>query len=280
MSGPNLRGGRFIGASALLALLLAAAVAAAVTPLPDCAHTPPAPGAVLHYAMNLNDLDLVGNRINDCAGVIDLDAMLGEYDVPDANDPALAPDPHGEAPLAAALDFTPGAFTGAVRYLEVPHHIAYKSPRFTWAVWLNAASFGAESLLLGVHDVAFRGGVALEARRDPGCPSEPCRASLRMLLECPQRRVQADSPLLLEPGRWHHVAGGFDGHAVRVYVDGGLAAETLHAPCLQWSDHRLDIGARNGLLDKPFPGRLDDVRLYDSALDPAAIEGLARGGPQ
>ncbi len=83
----------------------------------------------------------------------------------------------------------------------------------------------------------------------------------------------------LAPG-WHHLAGVRDGRRVTLYVDGaraGTAVGDIEGALTPRPGTPLVLGGgpRAGL-----EGELADVRLWDVALDPAAITGLAgTGGP-
>ncbi len=68
----------------------------------------------------------------------------------------------------------------------------------------------------------------------------------------------------LEPGRWHHVAGVFDGREVRLYLDGKLLAKAAGEGVRKQNGLPFLIGAdvdRGGKPTSHFAGRLDDVRL-------------------
>jgi hypothetical protein len=79
-------------------------------------------------------------------------------------------------------------------------------------------------------------------------------------------------------GTWYHFAGTFDGDTLRVYVDGALEGETDIGVDIAPSDLDLWIGADdNGRLTDSFPGVIDEVRLYDRALDAGEIGELLEG---
>ena len=80
---------------------------------------------------------------------------------------------------------------------------------------------------------------------------------------------------LVVDGTWHHVAAVREGDEGRIYIDGGLSGFAL-GPVQPLSPIiSVAVGAdiRDG--DKHFSGQIDDVRIYDSALTPAQILGLA-----
>jgi hypothetical protein len=79
----------------------------------------------------------------------------------------------------------------------------------------------------------------------------------------------------LAPGTWHHLAYVYDGTLHRVFADGVVVAtSTLAAnertPTLGW------IGTLDGVADL-FHGKLDEVRVWNAALDPATIAAEANG---
>jgi hypothetical protein len=67
---------------------------------------------------------------------------------------------------------------------------------------------------------------------------------------------------------WTHVAGTYDGNESKIYIDGELDAEdsTGGMDLLQDSND-LSIGNRSDGNDRAFIGRIDDVRVYDYALN-------------
>ena len=72
----------------------------------------------------------------------------------------------------------------------------------------------------------------------------------------------------LEPGRWHHVAGVFDGAEVRLYVDGKLAAAVPGAGKRTLADLPFVVGAdvtATGGATSYFSGALDELRLSRGA---------------
>lgn len=86
-------------------------------------------------------------------------------------------------------------------------------------------------------------------------------------------------------GRWHLVAGTYDGAAARLYVDGSLVGAPVPAPSpLNYAlggassfyvdGYPVEGCALFGNADD-WPGAIDEVRLYDRALSPAELGRLA-----
>ncbi|NLD56977.1 MAG: LamG domain-containing protein [Methanomicrobiales archaeon] len=78
----------------------------------------------------------------------------------------------------------------------------------------------------------------------------------------------------ITPGRWHHVAGVYDGETSKIYLDGILRNQVNASGPLHYSTpNYVMLGAHAGLYDTPDPtcpnflhGGLDEVRIYDVAV--------------
>ncbi|MFC1764178.1 LamG-like jellyroll fold domain-containing protein [Planctomycetota bacterium] len=80
-------------------------------------------------------------------------------------------------------------------------------------------------------------------------------------------------------GKWHHVAGVYDGVGVCLYIDGVLDVSSEASGEICTNAWNLLIGANEettaqGWPDRSFDGLIDDVRLYDYALTEAEIKKL------
>ncbi len=69
----------------------------------------------------------------------------------------------------------------------------------------------------------------------------------------------------IQDGKWHFLAGTWDGKTIRLYVDGKMEAEMKCAGELSPNDDQLFIGARGG--ERRFlTGALDEIKMYNYAL--------------
>lgn len=76
-------------------------------------------------------------------------------------------------------------------------------------------------------------------------------------------------------GRWQHMAGVVDGRTARFYLDGEEVREIRMAAMVRHSTVPLHVGnSFDGYRRYPFRGAVDEVRLYDRALDAAEIRAL------
>lgn len=71
--------------------------------------------------------------------------------------------------------------------------------------------------------------------------------------------------------RWYHVTGVYDGAAIRILVDGQLEGSVAVSGNLTGSTSPLNIGNRAITNDRFFAGEIDDVRLYNNALNQSEI---------
>ena len=79
-----------------------------------------------------------------------------------------------------------------------------------------------------------------------------------------------------EMGRWHHVAGTYDGTFRLLYVDGKLVDRQYYRGTIFAVSQPFGIGF-DGIADgnaEWFEGAVDDVRIYDRALSAKEIRRL------
>jgi hypothetical protein len=81
-------------------------------------------------------------------------------------------------------------------------------------------------------------------------------------------------------GNWHHIAGTYDGSVVRLFVDGEEVKEGNPATLtIAYDGGDLYIGCYCPYYDYPtcFPGLIDEVRIWNTALSPSTIADHAAG---
>jgi glucose/arabinose dehydrogenase len=76
----------------------------------------------------------------------------------------------------------------------------------------------------------------------------------------------------LAPNAWTHLAGTYDGTNLRLYRNGVLVGTKVQPSALTPSGSPLRIGA-SADAGEFFPGRIDDVRIYDRPLNGTEIQG-------
>ncbi|MBL8003153.1 MAG: LamG domain-containing protein [Flavobacteriales bacterium] len=76
---------------------------------------------------------------------------------------------------------------------------------------------------------------------------------------------------------WYHLAGTYDGSTMRLYLNGALMVSQPAAGTIGFHPQAPASMGDLATGGKPFFGTLDDVRIYDSALDQAAVIDLVIG---
>jgi TolA-binding protein len=72
-------------------------------------------------------------------------------------------------------------------------------------------------------------------------------------------------------GKWHHIAGVFDGSGLYLYIDGVLEAAKSAAKSIDISNYDMCIGSNAQAPGREWNGLIDDVRIYNYALSQAEI---------
>jgi beta-galactosidase len=84
----------------------------------------------------------------------------------------------------------------------------------------------------------------------------------------------AISKRTVDDGRWHHVAGLYDGKRVALYLDGQLEHSVDASGSIAQNTEPVLLGENSGSRGRSFNGWLDDVRLYGHALTADEIRAL------
>ena len=83
----------------------------------------------------------------------------------------------------------------------------------------------------------------------------------------------------VEPGKWAHVAGTYDGRTLRIYVNGVLRGQAEAPGGIAPRKGPIVIGNYIGRKDAyPMDGLIDDVRIYSRALTADEIVAAASEG--
>lgn len=127
---------------------------------------------------------------------------------------------------------------------------------FTLEAWVNADRFASRQGLLCKTESSEYGIFANDGK--PSFSAHLAGAYVEAIAEDAR----------MEPGRWHHVAGVFDGAELRLYLDGRLVAKRAGTGARTRNRLPLVVGGdvdRNGGATSTLDGSLDDVRLSSEA---------------
>jgi len=75
-------------------------------------------------------------------------------------------------------------------------------------------------------------------------------------------------------GKWHHIAGVFDGSALYLYIDGLLESAKAAGNSVDISTYEVRIGENAQVPGRQWNGLIDDVRIHNYALSQAEIVSL------
>ncbi len=159
-------------------------------------------------------------------------------------------------------------FDGSNDYVAVPSSDSLKITHgLTIAAWIRGDSWGTG---IDVNPIV---------RKGDGTPVnyQLCVKDGRLKLSLDQYDADNDnlSSTILQTDRWYHVAATWDGTNVHMYVDGSIDEQSppyTHAGPLSTDDRSLYVGGRT-CCDR-FDGMLDDVRVYNYALDADDIAAI------
>ncbi|MDB4438317.1 DUF1592 domain-containing protein [bacterium] len=82
-------------------------------------------------------------------------------------------------------------------------------------------------------------------------------------------------PKILGDGKWHHVAGTFDGKGINLYLDGKkIGSKAMAGKINTQGAGSMSVGSHG---NEPFYGDLNDIRLFRSGLSGLQIQSIALG---
>jgi hypothetical protein len=154
-------------------------------------------------------------------------------------------------------------------YDDVLHH------EFTFEGWYRATDSSTQRGLLSDAPYGSNQGIFLVRETDGSLHAiilSGTGTSLNIDLRTPPLDLAAES--------WHHIALTRADDRVAIYVDGVLRAETAATPIpFPIQNYGVGVGARVGTY-KGWEGGIDEIAIYDRALDAATIDGHFRAGDE
>jgi hypothetical protein len=179
-----------------------------------------------------------------------------------------------EGPQGGSLEFGPGE-----SYIRVSNNESLNPPQFTLAAWIRTTQKGPTWRRIfdkGSWDKSVsEQGYDLTMGGDADGKSYQGKVLLEVSARAPVSKVDVTD------GKWHHVAGTFDGRRMLLYVDGQLSAKNHVTKPMKTTSYDLAIG--NTCSNPPnepdtagFIGRMNNVMIYDHALSDEEIHELFR----
>jgi hypothetical protein len=103
-------------------------------------------------------------------------------------------------------------------------------------------------------------------------------SALSFHFNSPSGEIQANGSTDVMDNQWHHVVAVYDGSSLRLYVDGRIDAAAWAPAEVNVNTEPVFIAGRSDratTYGRNWIGQIDDVRIYDTALDEAGILFLA-----
>jgi hypothetical protein len=137
----------------------------------------------------------------------------------------------------------------------------------TVAAWIKVNRFDRNwQSIVGKGDLSWR----IARDRDRDCVQFAFNAM-------PQEQL-LKGQIPVNDGKWHHVAGVYDGHTMYLYVDGKLDLSRETTTDIPLSDKPVYIGENSQATGRFWNGLIDDVRVYNRPLNAVEIAALSGGG--
>lgn len=171
----------------------------------------------------------------------------------------LATNPLGEANKAYR-------FENKDQYIYTPNDALLNfQDQLTLSFWFNPAKLGeGEQFVLSHGSWEERYKVSLTPEK-----------KIRFTINTTDRIVDIDDPTLLENDKYVHYTFVFTGYSVEIYRDGKLATFTKLGGKINKSTKALTMGRKDeATSDYTYTGSIDEVRLYNTALDIKSIAEL------
>jgi len=196
-------------------------------------------------------------------------------DIAGTNDGALI----NGATFAAGMVGQAFSFDGVDDHVRVPDAADLKPAHVTVEAWVRASNPGT-----------FRYVVTKGAPTSGGSPYALYTGTTGGLSFYVHNHTPAPTDNVQSPvagpgiwdGNWHHVVGTYDQTRVRLYVDGaeiGTGTPTTHSINYNVNGtHDLLVGGLENILG--FPGQIDEVSVYDRALNAAEIQDIYNAGSE
>ncbi len=197
--------------------------------------------------------------------------LVAAYDFEEGGGPRVidASEQHNHGIIGGAHRTRHGRFGKALLFNGIGDWVTIKdaasldlSVGMTLEAWVYPTDF-----MSGRQTILFKEAPPEAASYRLDANSDTDRPAVGVFIDSP-RSLQGGSWLM--PDNWVHLAGTFDGSALRLYLNGDPVAEAEQSGSMKGSDGAFRIGG-DSVWGEFFRGRIDEVRVYNRALSHAEI---------
>lgn len=166
-------------------------------------------------------------------------------------------------------------FDGSDDRITVPHASDQNASHLTIEGWINPTVLNHGGTIVQKRTVGNTGGYILEPTQVSGGGTPN---GIQFVLQSfGGGYVHLNPANVLTPGVWQHVAATYDGLMMRVYINGVEAGSQFFQGTIQPVTAPVVIG-RNVVNSSAFSGGIDELAIYNRALDAAEIQAIFAAG--
>lgn len=171
---------------------------------------------------------------------------------------------HGEPSWTSGQVGKAAQFNGTNEYLEVGQESPFDiSERITVAAWIKVGAFDRNyQAIVTKGDTAWR----IQRYLNTNKIEFACSG---LSYNAPSGNIIGNKSV--NDGQWHHVAGVYDGSRIHLYIDGQVDRSQASSGTINKNNYKVMIGENAQQQGRCWNGLIDDVRIYNRALDPNEI---------
>ena len=170
-----------------------------------------------------------------------------------------------------------GKYNGALEFdgkddiVEIPHDKAFDLAEYTLVAWAQPVHNGQYRTVIGKEPA--------ESPRSFGIFNTPDNfLGVNFTQGNGNQWKGAEGKTILAEGTWYHVAARYDGKALRGYLNGQLETEKEVGGSPDFNTAPVRIGRWGGARGDRWQGLIDEVAIFNTALDEAEIQEIMNTG--
>jgi hypothetical protein len=166
------------------------------------------------------------------------------------------------------------SFDGSDDYVTIPNATSLNSTaQVTVSAWIKRSGIGTRQFFVS------KGNATTVASTQYWLELTAGNVLVFELASGSTEHKLTSSFVLTDTQGWHHVVGTYDGTTQKIFLDGVQDTTTsTWSGALNSVNNDLVIGNRSAGYDIPFNGKVDEVRVYNTALTAAEIQSLYKRG--